>query len=112
LELAQADQLPVVDVDVPERASDADVLAHRAPGEHDLAIERGGGVHDLLHAMDVGGEARDDDAPLAPREDFAQVRPDERLRGREPGTVDVGRVAAQEQYAVAPELGEARDVGG
>ena len=38
--------------------------------------------------------------------------PDARLRRREARAVGVGRVAAQQQHAVAPELGQARDVGG
>ena len=71
-----------------------------------------GGVDDLLDAVDVGGEARHDDPPLAAREDLLQVRPDDRLRGREALAVDVGRVAAQQQHALAPELRQARDVGG
>ena len=80
LELAQADQLPVVDVDVPERASDADVLAHRASDESDLAIERGGGVERLLHAVDVRGEARDHDPAHAAGEHVLQRWTHQRLR--------------------------------
>ena len=38
--------------------------------------------------------------------------PTPRSDGREPGPVGVGRVAAQQQHAVAAELGEPRDVGG
>ena len=37
--------------------------------------------------------------------------PDDRLRRREAGTIDVRGVAAQQQHAVAPELGQARHVG-
>ncbi len=81
------------------------------PDQRDLAVERGGGVDDLLHAVDVRGEARHDDPPLAAREDLLQVRADDRLRRREAGAVDVGRVAAQQQHALAAELGQARDVG-
>ena len=40
LDLARPDEHPVGDLDVAERAPDADVLAHRAPDERDLAVER------------------------------------------------------------------------
>ncbi len=70
-----------------------------------------GGVDDLLHAVDVRREARHHDAPLAAREHVLQMRPDDRLRGREAGAVDVGGVAAQQQHALAAELGQARDIG-
>ena len=70
-----------------------------------------GGVDHLLHAVDVRREARHDDAALAAREDLLQVRSDDRLRRREAVAVDVRRVAAQQQHALAAELRQARDVG-
>ena len=111
-DLARPHEDPLGDLDVAEAAPDADVLAHRAPDERDLAIERVGGVDDLLHAVDVRGEARHHDPPLAAREDVLEVRPDHRLRRREAVAVDVRRVAAQQQHALATELGQARDVRG
>src|ERR671938_573479 len=48
VELARRDDDPVGHLDVPERAADVDVLAHRAPDERDLAPVRGGRVDDLL----------------------------------------------------------------
>ena len=101
VDLARPDDQPVGHLDVAELAPDPDVLAHRAPDERDLAVERVGGVDDLLHAVDVRGEARDDDAPLAAREDLLEMRADDRLRRREAGPVDVRRVAAQQQDALA-----------
>ena len=71
-----------------------------------------GGVDHLLDAVDVGGERGDDDPPLALRELLQQGRADARLRGRDARAVGVGRVAAEQQQAVAADLGEARDVGG
>ena len=70
------------------------------------------GVDHLLDAVDVGGEARHDDPPLAAREDVLEVRADDRLGRREARAVDVRRVAAQQQHALRAELGQARDVGG
>ncbi len=111
VDLPRLDQHPLRDLDVPELAADVHVLAHRAPDERDLAVERGGRVDHLLDAVDVRGEARHDDAPVAAGEDLLEVRPDPRLARREPGPVGVRRVAAQQQQAVAAELGEPRDVG-
>ena len=59
--------MPVGHLDVAELAADVHVLAHRAADQRDLAAERRGGVDDLLDAMDVRGEAGDDDAALAAR---------------------------------------------
>jgi len=93
-------------------AADADVLAHRAPDQRHLAVERRRGVDDLLHAVDVGREARHDDPPLGAREDLLEVRADHRLRRGESRAVGVRRVATQQQHPLSAELREARDVGG
>src|ERR1019366_6161874 len=92
----------VGDLDVSEVAPDADVLAHRASHQRNLAPECVGGVDDLLDAMDVGGEAGDDDPPLAAGEDLLEVRAHDGLRRGEAGTVDVGGVAAQQRHAFTP----------
>ena len=104
------DEHAVGDLDVAERRADAHVLAHRAPDQRHLAIERRGRVDDLLDAVDVRREARDHDPSLAVREHLLQVRAHDRLRGREARAVDVRRVSAQQQHALAAELGQARDV--
>ena len=57
----------------PSIAADVHVLAHRAADQRDLAPERRGGVHHLLHAVDVRGEAGDDDPPVAAREHLARA---------------------------------------
>ena len=104
--------MPVGDLDVPERAADADVLAHRAPDQRDLAIERGGGVDDLLDAVDVRGEAGHDDPSLgSAAKTSSRCGPTTDSDGEKPGAVGVGRVAAEQQHALAAELGQARDVG-
>ena len=110
-DLAHTHQLAVGHLDVIERASDADVLAHRAPDERNLAIQFGGRVDDLLHAMDVRREARHHDAPLAAREDLLEMRPDDRLRGREARAIDIRGVSAEQQHPLAPEFCQARHVG-
>ena len=56
---------PVGRVRDPEVGGDVEVLAHRAPDQRDLAVELRGGVDHLLDAVDVGGEAGDDDPALA-----------------------------------------------
>jgi hypothetical protein len=110
-ELARRDHQAVRHLDVAQLTPDSDVLAHRAPDQRDLAVKRGGGVDDLLHAVDVRGEARDDDPSPGPREDLLELRSDDRLGGREAIAVGVRRVPAQEQHALGPELREPRDVG-
>ena len=71
----------------------------------------GGSVDHLLDPMHVGGERGDDDPATAAGEQVEQGGTDARLRRRDPGPVGVGRVAAQAEDALPPQLGEARDVG-
>ena len=82
------------------------------PDQRDLAPQRGGGVDHLLDAVDVGGEARDDDAALGAAEHLLQVRADLALGRGEARPVGVGGVAAEQQHALGAELGQPRDVGG
>jgi hypothetical protein len=63
----------------PQVAGDVEVLAHRAPDERHPAIELGGRVDHLLHPVNVGGKASDDDPPRAAGEHVEQRRPDARL---------------------------------
>jgi hypothetical protein len=112
VDLPRRHELALRHLDVAELAPDVDVLAHRAADERDLAPERARSVDDLLDAVDVRGEAGDDDPSLAAGEDLLQVRPHAGLRRREPGAVDVRRVPAQQQDSLAAQLGQARHVGG
>ena len=89
-----------------EHAADVHVLAHRPADERDLSAELARRVHHLLHAVDVGGEAGDDDATLAAGEDLNEPRPNRGFGERHAGPIRVRRVAAEEQQALAPELGE------
>ena len=81
------------------------------PDQGDLAPERRSGIDDLLDAVDVRGEAGDDDAAVGAREHLLQMRPDLSLGGRETRAIGVGRIAAQQQNALGAQLGQARDVG-
>ena len=106
LDLPRAHQYALRDIDMAEHAADVHVLAHRAADERDLAAELARRVHHLLHAVDVGGEAGDDDATLAAGEDLNEPRPNRGLGERDAGAIRIRRVAAEEQQALAPELGE------
>ena len=57
---------------IAEAARDIGVLDHGAAGHDDLAAVGDGGVGDLLKAMDVAREARDDHAPGGVRHDGTQ----------------------------------------
>ena len=61
--------------------------------ERDLAVELGGGVDDLLDAVDVRREARHDDAPVAVREGALEVGAHERLAGGDAGPVRASATA-------------------
>ena len=110
VDLAQRHEHALGHGDVAQRAPDVDVLAHRAPDERHLAVERRRRVDDLLDAVDVRGEAGDHDPPLAALEDALEVGADHRLARGEAGAVGVRGVAAQQQQALAAELGQAGDV--
>ncbi len=49
----------------PQLACDIGILHHGAAGDDHLAPVCHGGIADLLQAMDMAGERRDDDAALA-----------------------------------------------
>ena len=112
LDLLRRDEEAVRRAGHAQVGGDVEVLPHRAPDEGDAAVEPCGGVDRLLDPVDVGGEAGHDDAARAAREDLEQGRADARLRRGDAGAVGVGRVAAEAEQALAPELGEPRDVRG
>ena len=69
-------------------------------------------VDDLLDAMDVTREARDDHAPLGPLEEQpTQGAADRTLRRGEARLLGVGRIAQQQRDALVAEGRESRDVG-
>jgi hypothetical protein len=98
-------------VQVAEVFGDRHVAHHRAAEEREAAPVRGGGVDDLLHAVDVAREARDDDATRRLRDHLVEHRADVALERREAGHVGVGRVDEEEVDAVLAEARERAQVG-
>src|SRR5690606_19209137 len=70
-----------------------------------------GRVDDLLHAMHVARETRDDDAARGLRHHLVDDRADLALGRREAGYVGVGRVGQKEVDALLAELREVTEVG-
>ena len=95
----------------PEIAGDAHVAHHRPADEGHRALVRLRRVEHLLHPVDVAGEAGDDDPPLGGAEHVVEHRRDLALAGDEAGNLGVGRVRQQQIDALAPEPGEAAEVG-
>ena len=114
VELARRDEQAVrAPCDVLSERADVDVLAHRAADEADLAPERGRGVDDLLHAVDVRGEARDDDAALAAPEDARRAAgPTIVSLGEKPGRSAFVESPHSSSTPLAAELGQPAHVGG
>ncbi len=81
------------------------------PTEHDAATVRRGGVHDLLDAVHMAREARDDDPALRLRDDRLDDRADVALERCEAGHVGVRRVEHREIDALLAEPGECAEVG-
>ena len=77
--------MPLGHVDVPQHPPDVHVLAHGAADERDLAVEVRGGVDDLLDAVDVRGEARDDDPPARREKTRSRLGPTPASLGEKPG---------------------------
>ena len=102
------------EVDEAALARHRHVLHHRPTDERDLAAVRDRGLRDLLHAVQVRREARDDEALVGVlAEQRAHRGADRRLRRREARTLGVGRVGEQEADAAvaAGDLAEQREVG-
>ena len=91
----------VGDVQQAHLAGQPHVLLHRQAEGGDLAAERDGGVGDLLHAVDVAGEAGDDDAAaLVLVEEVVEHRADALLAAGVAVAVGVGGVAQQQADAL------------
>ena len=108
---AGVDERPVGDREVPEVARDGGVHAEAAADERDAPAEADRQVDHLLHAMDVRGEGRHQDAAGRLAEDRVELRADRPFRRRHAGVLDVGRVGEQEQRALGAELAESDEVG-
>ena len=106
-QVLEGQERPVGDAEVAQLRGQAHVGLHAPPEERDLAPEGGGEVQDLLDAVDVRGERRDDDAPGGAAEPVAQRAPDLVLGGRGARPVDVRGVGHEAEDAPLAELGEA-----
>ena len=106
------DDVAVLDVQEAEFLGDAHVAHHRPADERHPAAQRHCGVDDLLHPVDVGGEAGHDD-PLAvgPAHQPVQVGPDFTLRRPDAGQFGVGRVAQEQVHTLVAQARHPRQVG-
>ncbi len=87
-------------------------IEHTAPGKRHLALVLHRIVHDLLHAVDVGGETCDDDAAvLRALEQVGEALPHLALAHGHAGLHRVGRIHQQRQHAAVAQLAKARQVG-
>ena len=104
LQVVRIDDVLVGDLQISQLASDIGVLHHGAAGDDHLAPVCHGGIADLLQAMDMAGERRDDDAALCLRDDALKLLADFGLAGREVG---VGGVRGIRHHQVNALFGEA-----
>ncbi len=96
---------------VAEVGRDGHVAHHGASDEHDFAAVFVGGVHDLLHAVHVAGEAGDDDLAGGLRERLVERRADGGLRLDESRHLGVGGIHHQQVHALFAELAEFHQIG-
>ena len=85
-------------------------IFHAASGDGDLASAFCRSVDDLLDAVDVGGEGRDDDALPAALKQAAEGPAHRALRHRIARTLDIRRVGEQREDALLAKLAEAGEV--
>ena len=86
-------------------------VQHGAAGDGDLAVVFCAGVDDLLDAVNIGGEGRNDDALILIAEiDILQRRADVLFRRCITGALCVGRFAQQQQYTFVAELTESGQI--
>jgi hypothetical protein len=107
VDLLDVDDALVGQAEEPHRPGQADVLVHRPAEEGDRPAGLDGDLGDLLHPVDVGGEAGGDDPLLAVLpEQLPQHDTDRRLRRRVAGLLGVGRVGQEESHAAAADLAD------
>ncbi len=104
-------RMPGGHVEVAELLGDGHVADHRAADEGDLAVVVGGGVEDLLDAVHVRGEGRDDHALGGLAEEPVQGGADFLLGGGEARHVGVRGVRHEQVHAFFAQLGEVAEVG-
>ena len=101
---------PLRELHIAELRGDLHDVLHRAARHGDLASAGGGRVDDLLDAVDVRGERRDDDALIAPGELPRERLADGLLAHGIAGALHVRRIGQQRQHALLAQLAEAGEV--
>jgi hypothetical protein len=109
---ADVDDVVHVDLQVPQLAGDPHVAHHGSADERHAAAEGNRGVDDLLHAIDIGCEAGDDDPTLRPADQPMQRRAYFAFRRPYTGDFRIGRVAQEQIDAGVSEPRHPRQVGG
>src|SRR6266511_5019635 len=110
-DLVLADDLTCRVFQVAEIAGDPEVLLHRPADDGYLAIERRGGVQDLLDARDVARERGDDNPPVDRFHDLAEGIADGPLRRGIARVLGAGGVGQQADDALRTQPGQNREVG-
>ena len=98
------------DIHISENGSDVQDVLHAAPGYADLAVILCRDVYDLLQAVYVRSEGRDDYALVAAHEELVKALADLALRRGMTRLLNVRRVAQQREHALVAKLAEAGDV--
>ena len=113
LGLFHIDEGALGDGDLPDLGSRLNDVEHTPSRERHLAAVLDGDVHDLLQSVDVGGERRNDDAPVRVFcKDVLERRADDLLAHRVPGALDVGGLAEIEKHALFAVFGDLFQIDG
>ena len=112
VQLVYADQGALRDVHIAQFLRHGGVVDHAASAEGHLAAILHGQINDLLHAVDVGGKGRNDDALVAGAgKQAAHTGSHLLLGGGKARALRVGGVAQQSQHTALPVLGQGGQVG-
>ncbi len=112
VDLVQADQHVVGDVEIAQLAGHLGVFDHAPAGDGDLALVSLGHIHHLLDARDQRRKGGDDQPARRFAHDLVKGIVQHRLRRGRAGLVGVGAVREQRQHAPLAELGQLGLVGG
>ena len=96
---------------VAQLLSNGHVTHHRAAHEHDLAATLSGCVQYLLHAVNVRGEGRHNNAAACVTENVRQHRTDVLLGRGEAGNLSVGGVRQEQVHALLAQASKVAQVG-
>ena len=108
IDIEGIDNIGIVDVEVAQLARDAGVGEHGATGHNDLTAALAGGIADLLQAMNVARERRDEHATRGILDGVQQVGTNLGLGLGKAGNRGIGGVGKQQVDAL---LGKAADSG-